>query len=284
MPEPDRDLQQCAPLVVEHDALPLAERRRAAPQVDDDVEHAARARRARACPGRDGSGSGFRAACRCREREWLSCTNSVGMPCAAHVSARNVSTKKPRSSPCTAGARRTRPSSRVSRRRITTGRRLESHRRKTPRHAEDRHDAPGRPRPPDTFRVHLRTLRRVLPLAEGRRAVRRRPSRRGRLPHRRGARAARQHVLLDRRALQPGARLRGLPGAAGGGARGVPPPPPHPRSRNGTTAPRRCSASTSRRSSRPSPPITSTSRTPRAASAAPRSTARSRRSPPPSGS
>ena len=31
---------------------------------------------------------------------------------------------------------------------------------------------------------------------------------------------------LDRRALQPGARLRGLPGAAGGGARGVPPPPP----------------------------------------------------------
>ena len=47
---------------------------------------------------------------------------------------------------------------------------------------------------------------------------------------------------------------------------------------------RRCSASTSPRSSRPSPPTTSTSRTRRAACRAPRSRARSRRSPPPSGS
>ena len=64
---------------------------------------------------------------------------------------------------------------------------------------------------------------------------------------------------LDRRALQPGARLRGLPGAAGGGARGVPPPPPH--GEDAGARRRRSSASTSRRSSRPSPPITSTSRT-----------------------
>src|SRR5918998_2558272 len=49
-----------------------------------------------------------------REREWLSCTKSVGMPWRRAVSARNVSTKKPRESPCTVGARRTRPSSRVS--------------------------------------------------------------------------------------------------------------------------------------------------------------------------
>ena len=54
--------------------------------------------------------------------------------------------------------------------------------------------------------VHLRTLRRVLTLPEGRRAVRRRPPRRGRLPHRRGARPPREHVVLHRRALQPGAR------------------------------------------------------------------------------
>ena len=47
---------------------------------------------------------------------------------------------------------------------------------------------------------------------------------------------------------------------------------------------RRCSASTSRRSSRPSPPITSTSRTPPAACHGRRSRARSRRSPAPSGS
>ena len=85
---------------------------------------------------------------------------------------------------------------------------------------------PGRQGPPDPVRLHHVALRRVLPLAEGRRAVRRRPSRRGRLPHGRGAGAPRQHVLLDRRALLAGARLRGLPGAAGGRARGVPPRPP----------------------------------------------------------
>src|SRR3954454_22445309 len=49
-----------------------------------------------------------------REREWLSCTNSAGIAYLAATSARNVSTKNPRSSPCTVGASRTSPSSRVS--------------------------------------------------------------------------------------------------------------------------------------------------------------------------
>ena len=40
MPEPDRDPQHRPGRVLELDALPLAERRRAAAQVDDDVEHA----------------------------------------------------------------------------------------------------------------------------------------------------------------------------------------------------------------------------------------------------
>ena len=78
-------------------------------------------------------------------------------------------------------------------------------------------------RAPEPLQVHPGPLRRVLALAEGRRAVHRRPPRRGRLPDRRGARAARQHVELDRRALLPGARLRGLSRAAGGRARGIPP-------------------------------------------------------------
>src|SRR4051794_35022405 len=51
-----------------------------------------------------------------REREWLSCTKRVSTPSALHDSSRNVSTKKPRSSPWTAGASRTRPSRRVVRR------------------------------------------------------------------------------------------------------------------------------------------------------------------------
>src|SRR4051812_11204950 len=80
------------------------------------------------------------------------------------------------------------------------------------------------PRPPDPLGVHPCAVRRVLALAEGRRAVHRRPPRRGRLPDGRGARPPREHVELDRRALLPGARLRGLPRAADLGARGVPPP------------------------------------------------------------
>ena len=81
----------------------------------------------------------------------------------------------------------------------------------------------GHQRAPEPLQVHPGTLRRVLALAEGRRAVHRRPPRRGRLPDRRGAGAPRQHLELDRRALLPGARLRGLPRAAGGRARGIPP-------------------------------------------------------------
>src|SRR3954466_5258750 len=53
-----------------------------------------------------------------REREWLSWTKSSGIPCAEATSARNVSTKNPRVSPCTAGSRRTSPSNRVSSLRI----------------------------------------------------------------------------------------------------------------------------------------------------------------------
>src|SRR4051812_3474372 len=49
-----------------------------------------------------------------REREWLSWTNSVAIPNDRATSARKVSTKKPRSSPCTVGAGNTNPSSRVS--------------------------------------------------------------------------------------------------------------------------------------------------------------------------
>src|SRR5215213_11011943 len=48
-----------------------------------------------------------------RERDWLSWTNADGTPCSTHASSRQVSMKKPRSSPCTAGLSSTRPSSRV---------------------------------------------------------------------------------------------------------------------------------------------------------------------------
>src|SRR3954466_16254007 len=53
-----------------------------------------------------------------RDREWLSGTKAAGTPWSSQASARQVSMKKPRASPCTAGARRTRPSSRVGRRSI----------------------------------------------------------------------------------------------------------------------------------------------------------------------
>src|SRR4051794_16620466 len=53
-----------------------------------------------------------------RDREWLSWTKSSGIPCSAATSARNVSTKNPRASPCTAGSRRTSPSNCVSSLRI----------------------------------------------------------------------------------------------------------------------------------------------------------------------
>src|SRR5918995_538875 len=54
-----------------------------------------------------------------REREWLSCTNEEGTPCETQVSSRQVSMKKPRPSPCTAGSSSTSPSSRVGIRRIS---------------------------------------------------------------------------------------------------------------------------------------------------------------------
>src|SRR3954447_20384937 len=54
-----------------------------------------------------------------RERDWLSWTKSDGTPWADQASARQVSMKKPRSSPYTEGARRTSPSSLVSSRCIS---------------------------------------------------------------------------------------------------------------------------------------------------------------------
>ena len=72
----------------------------------------ARARSARAWPGRARSGSASRAACPRREREWLSWTKCSSTPCSAHTFSRNVSVKKPRSSPNTFGSSRTRPSRR----------------------------------------------------------------------------------------------------------------------------------------------------------------------------
>ena len=53
-------------------------------------------------------------------------------------------------------------------------------------------------RAPEPLQVHPGALRRVLALAEGRRPVHRRPSRRGRVPDRRGARAPREHLSSTR--------------------------------------------------------------------------------------
>ena len=87
---------------------------------------------------------------------------------------------------------------------------------------DDDRPAAHRGGPPEPLHVHPGALRRVQPLAEGRRPVHRGPPRRGGLPDGRGARAPRQHVELDRRALLAGARVRGLSRAPGLGPRGVP--------------------------------------------------------------
>ena len=121
--------------------------------------------------------------------------------------------------------------------------------------------SPADERPPDALRLHPRPLRRVLALAEGRRPVHRRPPRRGRLPDRRGAGAPRQHVVLHRRALLPGARIRGLPRAPAGRARGVPARRPPARATDESGA--AVLARPERRTSPRWPPTTSTSRTPR---------------------
>ena len=93
-----------------------------------------------------------------------------------------------------------------------------SHRNRSPAgRAGERHE-----RAPEPLQVHPGALRRVLALPEGRRPVHRRPSRRGRLPDRRGAGTSREHLELHGRALLPGARLRGFSRAAGGRPRGIP--------------------------------------------------------------
>ena len=125
-----------------------------------------------------------------------------------------------------------------------------------------------------------RPLRRVLPLAEGRRAVHRRPPRRGRLPDRRGAGAPREHLLEHGRALLAGARLRRIPRAPAGRAGRVPPPAARA-SPMRWRPPRRCSHSTTPSSRRRSPPTMSTSRTPHTSCPAPTSRRRSTRSSPP---
>ncbi len=124
------------------------------------------------------------------------------------------------------------------------------------RHPNERSPAAGRrhERASEPVEVHPRALRGVLALAEGRRAVHRRPPRRGRVPDGRGARAPREHVELDGRALLTGARVRGLSRAAGGRARGIPPRARDGRRGRAELARRRCSRSTrtsSRRRSRP---------------------------------
>ena len=74
----------------------------------------------------------------------------------------------------------------------------------------------------EPFRLHPGALRRVLALPERCGPLHRRSSRRGSLPHRRGAGQESEHLVIDGGALLPGPRLRGLPGAAAGGDRGVP--------------------------------------------------------------
>ena len=137
-----------------------------------------------------------------------------------------------------------------------------------------RNGRPARPNGKTLSDLHHGALRRVLALAEGRRPLHRRPPRRGRLPDRRGARAPREHLVVDGRALLPGARLRGLPRASAGGDRGV----PQPRAPRRTAARAASSSTSTTPSSRPrSPPTTRTSRRRRATSPASRSRRASRR-------
>src|SRR4051794_17401636 len=231
--------------VVELDRLPLAEGRRAAAQVDDDVEHAppgaahelalARVRLEVDAPQR--------AAARARlvvldERRGDAVLRprvlAVGLheePARVAVdggSEQDEAVEPGREALHGRGELRSSPAGAAPGQDLEgglLGRAVES----GVAHAKDRDHAPRRAGPPDLVGLHLLPLRRVLAVAEGRRAVRRRPPRRGGLPHRRGARPPREHIVLDRRALLPGARLRGLPRAPGGRPGGVPPPPPQGR-------------------------------------------------------
>ena len=134
---------------------------------------------------------------------------------------------------------------------------------------DDPSRAPRGQRPPDPLRLHPGALRRVLALAEGRRAVHRRPPRRGRLPDRRGARAPREHLVARRSCASrrrsasrasPSCRRRRARSTAARVAAGQV---------GGGSSRRSRSSRSTRTSSRPrSPPTTSTSRRPRARSRA----------------
>ena len=214
------------PLVVELDALPLAERRRAAAQVDDDVEHAPAGHAHELALARDASGSGCRAA-----SPGASASGCPGRtPSGCRVRARHRRGTSPRRSRARRRARWVRAGRgrRVESQAVAlAGRRLGSDRRKI---ASPCRGPPPCPRPP----AATRRFRRTSPHASTSSRARRRtsPSTSSTISTRspstppRSSPAARTRRQLDRRALQPGARLRGLPGAAGGGARGVPPPPP----------------------------------------------------------
>ena len=127
----------------------------------------------------------------------------------------------------------------------------------------DRRDQDCNEVPPaeEPLRLHPGAFRRVLALPERRRPLHRRPPRRGRFPHRRGAGQESEHLVLDGGALLPGPRLRGVPGAAAGGDRGVPDDDRH-RRRAGRRG--RCSPSTTPSWRPRSAPTTRTSRKPRA--------------------
>ena len=116
--EAERDEELAVGLVVELVALPLAEGRRVAAQVDGDVPDPRRAaqRTSFAWPGAVWKWMPRRVPLPERRVVVL---DEVGRRCRARASAsaRKVSTRKPRSSPWTSGSIRTSPSSSVSMRR-----------------------------------------------------------------------------------------------------------------------------------------------------------------------
>ena len=218
-----------------------------------------RARSGRACPDRGVSGSGDRARCR----------DGTGVV-VLHERRRNavldprvftpVSMKKPRSSPCTAGWRRTSPSIRVGSR-CMSGEGQGGVVERSSGHAEDRDQSARCPGPPTCSAYIFLAVRRVLALpAKDVASTSSTTSTRWRSIPRKSSPAARA-LVIDGRALRAGARLRGLPELEGRARRYR-----HHHRRLRSAPPRLepasapLSRSTRTRSSRRSPPTTSTSR------------------------